>query len=858
MTPERYQQVKQIFQATLEREPAARQAYLDALCATDSELRVAVENLLAAHQEADSFIETPALRGLSDLFANLSKPAPESHIGHYRLIREIGHGGMGAVYLAERADEAYHKEVAIKLVRYGLATPEIRRRFLSERQILAQLDHPNIARLLDGGTTDDGLPYLVMEYVEGLPLIEYANHRRLTTTQRLHLFRTICSAVHYAHINLIVHRDLKPGNILVTQEGVPKLLDFGIAKVFDASLPAEDTTRTELRAMTPGYASPEQLGGERITTASDVYSLGIILYQLLTGLRPYPRQSAMAQEIVRAVPEHQPEKPSAAITRADGEQTTVSGESPDKLRRQLKGDLDNIILMALRKEPERRYASVEQFAEDLRRYLNGLPVLARQDAVGYRASKFVRRNKAAVAAVGLLLSVIVAGIIATGWQARRAAEQARIAAEQRDKALLEQTKAERINTFFQQMLAYANPSWYAPGKGKRRDLTVIEALDEAAHRIESELHDQPDIKAEIHMTIGDTYGAIGRLDLAQLHFEKALTIRRQLFGEEHVKVAESLYYLGGAKVLLGKIGEGERLYQAALAIQRTMPEVGNNLPYMLIDYGNLFASRSEVASAEPLFREALHLFQTRYGHEHITVAIAHDYLGGAYYNWGDLDAAQSEYEEALRLSEQSPDNMKVRLKLRLAEIQIARGQHEEMEELLRESIRVHIAVFGERHHLTNGARWPLARWHYERGNYQRARREVDIIQETERLLYGDEAVQHANSKMMAAMIAHKLGQSQHVEIELREVLALYRQVHAGNDYWLVGIKTMLGEYLTDQRRYAEAETFLRECLETLRACQSPKSFRIREALQRLMALYERWGQPSQAARCRSEIAALTD
>jgi serine/threonine protein kinase len=318
-----------------------------------------------------------------------------SAIGPYRILRKLGEGGMGAVYLAERDDAQYKKQVAVKLVKRGMASSLIVRRFRNERQILAALDHPNIGRLLDGGSTEDGLPYFVMEYIEGKPINEYADAQNLSTAARLKLFRKVCAAVHYAHQKLVVHRDIKPSNILVTAEGEPKLLDFGIAKLLDADTAAGliDTGATAVGMMTPDYASPEQVRGLAVTIATDIYSLGVVLYQLLTGRRPYQIKSLSPQDILQAICEQEPLRPSTAVTRAQqtagteggsptGRQTRGEGRTrtfnPDKLRRRLRGDLDNIVLMAMRKEPERRYASVEQFSSDIERHLDGLPVIARR------------------------------------------------------------------------------------------------------------------------------------------------------------------------------------------------------------------------------------------------------------------------------------------------------------------------------------------------------------------------------------------------------------------------------------------------------------------------------------------------
>jgi eukaryotic-like serine/threonine-protein kinase len=432
MTPERWQKVEELFHLSLEREASQRAAFLDEACAGDPDLRDRVESLLAYDERESDFLETLASGVRSDwLDEGQHVPMVGRRVGPYQVTREIGRGGMGAVYLAVRADDQYQKQVAIKLIKHGMDTETILRRFRTERQILANLDHPNIAKLLDGGTTDEGLSYFIMDYVEGLPIDLYCDTQKLTTGQRLRLFRTVCSAVAYAHQNRVVHRDLKPGNILVTAQGVVKLLDFGVAKLLNPEASSKTTggTAGALRPMTPEYASPEQVRGSAITPASDIYSLGVLLYELLTGHRPHRVQSRTPQEIEHAICEEEPEKPSTVISRVEeapdrdcpltpaSVSETREGQ-PDKLRRRLAGDLDTIVLMALRKEPERRYGSVELLSEDIRRHLEGLPVIARHDAFGYRSAKFIKRNKAAVIAATLSAGIILGLVMAAALSYR--------------------------------------------------------------------------------------------------------------------------------------------------------------------------------------------------------------------------------------------------------------------------------------------------------------------------------------------------------------------------------------------------------------------------------------------------------
>jgi serine/threonine protein kinase len=419
MTPERWQQIKHVLDEAIALDAARRRPYLERIGSADPDLCSEVETLLRHHlQAASGFLVKPMFKDRAD--SSPTKPILSrvgNRVGVYQLLEEIGQGGMGSVYRAARADGQYEKQVAVKLVRSGYDTESVLERFRHERQILASLDHPNIARLLDGGTTDDGLPYLVMELIEGIPVDEYCNQHSLSISQRLQLFQQVCAAVQYAHQRLVIHRDIKPGNILVTSAGTPKLLDFGIAKIFD---PTSASEATLLHPLTPEYASPEQIRGEPITTASDVYSLGVVLYRLLTGQSPYRVETRSPTELARAITETEPLRPSAVVVRGNNASPPFSERegSAAKLRRRLIGDLDNIALMALRKQAQRRYGSVERLAEDIRRYLEGLPVTARKGSWTYRAGKFVRRNKAAMAAVALVALAVVGGIAATLQQAR--------------------------------------------------------------------------------------------------------------------------------------------------------------------------------------------------------------------------------------------------------------------------------------------------------------------------------------------------------------------------------------------------------------------------------------------------------
>jgi non-specific serine/threonine protein kinase/serine/threonine-protein kinase len=523
--------------------------------------------------------------------ANLSPNIDGQRFGAYQVIREIGRGGMGAVYLAARADDQYKKRVALKILRADVNAQEVLSRFRHERQILASFDHPNIAGLLDGGSTPNGEPYFVMDYVEGTPIDQYCDSHGLTVAERITLFRQVCSAVQYVHQNLIVHRDLKPSNILVTADGVPKLLDFGIAKILKPEMMAEmvDATRADDRVMTPAYASPEQVRGEPITTASDIYSLGVVLFEIFTGRRPYRVKADTAHELARVICDEEPDKPSTAIMKTDRgtAQTSARVEElsrkrstePDRLERRLKGDLDNILLKAMRKEPQRRYASVEQFSEDLHRHLANLPVSAHEDSLRYRTEKFVRRNIVAVAAGAIAVLSLLAGLIFTTIAFRQA---------RNDRALAE-SRFEDVRKLAHTFLfdvhdAIQNLSGSTPARALIAN-TGTEYLDRLASAPISNVRLRDSLQQELaegYVKIGDVEGNpfvsnLGDIAKALESYRKALALGTALLERNpknvealrelariHQKLGSVLPFAGRASEALNEANESVRLYSQVL------------------------------------------------------------------------------------------------------------------------------------------------------------------------------------------------------------------------------------------------------------------------------------------------------
>jgi serine/threonine protein kinase len=602
----RWQQIKAVLSAALEVDPAARAAYLDEACADDSALRLEVEDLLEFEDDPEGAELESAAIALVGPEENGTAERIRRRVGPYEIVEQIGAGGMGEVYRAIRADDQYRKEVAIKLVRTGLDTNFVIERFRNERQLLAGLDHPNIARLLDGGTTEDGLPYFAMELIEGQPVHQYCDDRRLATAERLKIFLQVCSAVQYAHQRLIVHRDLKPGNILVTADGTPKLLDFGIAKIIGPVGDPEsaEKTSTLFRLLTPAYASPEQVKGEPVTTTSDVYSLGVLLYESLTGHRPYRAHSEAAHDMARLICEFEPERPSTIIRRTEERGPTEDGPgptpetvsrlregTPEKLCRRLRGDLDNIVLTALRKEPQRRYASVEQLAGDIRRHLAHLPVSATRDTLRYRTTKFIARHKSGVAAAAVMLALVAAGSVATLYEAHRARQNA-LRAERR----FNDVRKLAGSLLFEVHDAIKN----LPGSTPARKLIVdraLEYLDNLSKESAGDLSLQREL-AEAYERVGTVQGqylqnSLGDTKGALASYQKAFAIRKSVADHsgdvaDQIALAQGYRLVANSQWALGDFEHAGQNIVAAIAIaqalDRSQPNQWEVLKELSTDY----------------------------------------------------------------------------------------------------------------------------------------------------------------------------------------------------------------------------------------------------------------------------------
>ncbi len=653
MTPEAWARVKAILGEALDLAPGDRPAYLDTACAGEGALRTEVESLLTAGGEEWGFFDSPPEVRLPEPEASGPPSRVGERVGTYELLAELGRGGMGMVYLARRADDQFQKKVAVKLIRQGMASELALQRFRSERQISASLEHPHIARLLDGGTTSNGEPYFVLEYVEGEPLIEYCDRRRLPVDARLRLFGEVCAAVQYAHQNLVVHRDIKPGNVLVTADGVPKLLDFGIAKLLnpDGAPVASAETGTFFRMLTPDYASPEQIRGERITTASDVYALGVVLYELLAGRKPYHVTANEPGELMRIVCDRDPEKPS------------VAGKS-----RELQGDLDAIVLKAMRKEPERRYASVSELAADLKRHQTGVPVLARRGTFTYRAGKFARRHRVILAAAAVVAVALAGGVVATLREAQRAR-----AAEARAQRRFDDVR--RLASSF--LFEFHDAIQDLPGATPARALIVKRAL-EYLDDLSRESADDRALRrelAEAYLKVGDVQGNsympnLGDVPGALQSYGKAIALLAPAVeaGEadepEQATLAKAYLTGGGIQLVAGDARAAVAMAEKGLPLVRGLaerhpaePERQRELAQAWQFYSFYLTAAGRYGEAYEALRNQAAILRKRLAEEPGDRAARRSLgqniylIGEALDSRGDSEGALKSYEEAVELEE---------------------------------------------------------------------------------------------------------------------------------------------------------------------------------------------------------------
>lgn len=740
--PELWARAEALFHDLIDRDRDAWAAILDRECADDAALRTLVERLLVADEADDGALHQAVQHAVEAAGAAVTSSHIDRRLGPYRLIEPIGEGGMGTVYAAERVDDEFERRVAVKVVR-GLLDPERVRRFRVERQILASLDHPNIAGLLDGGTTEDGLPYLVMEYIEGVPIDRYAIERQLSIPDRLRLFITICDAVGHAHRQLVVHRDLKPTNILVTPDGVPKLLDFGIAKLLESDDPALlAMTATGVRLLTPDYAAPEQVRGERVTTATDIYALGVLLFELLTGQRPHRFRTLTAQEIERVVCD-------TDVTR------------PRSLAPAVDEDLDLITLTALAKEPGRRYASAEALAEDIRRSLDGHPILARPSTWRYRARRFATRHRWGVATAASLLVLLIGFSVVVSIQAARIARE-------RDRAEVERDAAQQVSQFLVELFDVSDP-----GQARGNSVTARELLDRGAARIEHQLAGQPAVQGHLMDTIGRVYRALGLFDQASHVLESALAIRDATFGRRNADTARTLEGLAEALRERADYERAEALHRDALAIRRALfGDRHQDVASSLNNLGLTLTARGRYDEAEPLLRQAIDLRRTRAAEDPLVAASLNN----------------------------------------LAQILRRQGKYREAEPLLRESLAIRQKAFGEPHPLVANSLAQLAQVIQEQGRLDEARDPMQRALAMREAVYDLDHPLVATSANNLAALLHDLGDLVGAEPLYRRGLASnQKRLGADHPEVAVGLNN-LASLLEDRGDVAAAVSLFREAL----------------------------------------------
>ncbi len=751
-------------------------------------------------------------------------PMIGDRIGPYRILHTLGSGGMGEVYLAERADAEFEHQVAIKAVHASSLRRGIQSRFKIERQILARLDHPNIAHLLDGGTLADGTAYIVMEYVDGVPIDTYCDANRLDINARLKLFQIVCEAVHYAHQNLIVHRDLKPSNILVTSAGVPKLLDFGIAKLLDEEGAGQHTvamTHAGLRVLTPDHASPEQVRGEPITTSSDVYVLGVLLYKLLTGIGPFVIPSMRLTDIERAICETNPPLASHAIAAegvAASEALAARNTNVSRLRRTLQGDLDNVICKAMHKEPERRYGSSQQMANDIQRYLDGKPIIARRDTIPYRTMKFVRRHWLPVIASVSMFGIILAFATTMYVQSQRIAVERDRAAQAREHAESERARAEEVSAFLVELFKLSDPA-----ENRGNQVTARELLDSGAKRLQAALQDQPGTKAALLATVGAVYDSLGQYHEAVPILQESLMLQRESHDRSHV---DTLIELGRAHANAGDMNAAEApldeaLHRAQTDFGASSLETGRALWAM----GRLRQQQSRFPDANDLYQRSLAIFESLDAPA-TDIASLLDDLAQVYGRQQQWALAKQTYERALDIDRRilGDDNPRVATHIHnLAVVAQSMGDLKKAESLYRDAIVRQERAYGGNHEETVRAR----------GNYGLLLQREGRLEEAEPLLrsalamsldrYGPDNYNVAYNRVSLGLLLHDEGKLKEAENEYRQALTVYDKSLPPNHEYRASAQMHLARLLVDQGKPDEALTLSELALKTWAVTAPPSS-----------------------------------
>jgi eukaryotic-like serine/threonine-protein kinase len=812
----RWQQIQSLFVQAADMGSADGAAYLDKCCGDDTELRLSVTSLL----DLDRRREDPFLDAIGAAAESLLEDHRDrligTRVGPYRVVSILGHGGMSTVYRGERDDSQYQQTVAIKVLQHAALHPRLRSRLHSERHILATLDHASIARLIDSGDLEDGTPYLVMEHVDGESIDAYCDSRTLFIRERTELFIAVCAAVHYAHRNLVVHRDIKASNILVTHDGTPKLLDFGIAKLLapeslSHTLPV---TRLQERILTPENAAPEQVLGRPITTATDIYALGVLLYQLLTGRSPYRLLSYSQLQLERAICMDDPVRPSQMVVsklkgETDADRSRISdrrGLSPQRLRARLSGDLDAIIAMAMRKEPDRRYASVEALADDLQRHLAGQPVRARQGDWRYNSAKFLRRNLFVVVGAAAVFAglVVIAGM--TLWQNHRIGLARDASAQERD-------RAQQVSAFLVDVFSQADP-FNAQG----REATAKDLLDRGAEKISGNTNLQPEVRAQLLESIGLAYRRQGLNERAIPLFEQAVAIRRVARPVDNSNLAAALADLARALADAGHLVSAEGYIQQAIALSQNSASPSSiETADILVQYGHfLLNAKSDPERAGKQFSDALAIYRSDPGDQHLAIASTLSALASAAVWSGNYMQGEQYQREALNIfratvSRNHPDHAVALASL--GYILRERGKYSEADQALNEALEIERSVFGPDNQRTASIEADLGTLYQREGDPVRA---MALTKDALRITTNRLGAGHYLTGYYLDSLADlylKANDLDAAEASARQALAVYAQALPARHLFVAGTRQVLGEVLLRRGQLAPAEAEVRAALD---------------------------------------------
>jgi serine/threonine-protein kinase len=841
MTEKNWHDIETLFDAALDRPVEERLDWLRSVC-TDPEIFREVSALLRAADRAEDFLVQPAGEVASTLIIDAHDGPSESENGHelpalpaqrigrYRILKRIGWGGTGAVYLGERADGEFTQRVAIKLLRDDRMSRTQQARFLAERQILASLNHPDIARLLDGGVMDEDIPYIVMEFIDGMPIDRYCDVNRLSVADRLRLFQRVCAAVQYAHSQLVVHRDVKPSNVMVTTDGHVKLVDFGIAKLLDAETDRPVGPRPTLH-LTPEYASPEQVRGDAVTAVSDVYSLGVLLYQLLIGRRPYDIPGSSATQIVRVVCEVDPAPPSERAHEPiehPGENQPASapeiastrGLSTDALVRALRGDLDTIVMKSLRKEPSRRYQSVESFADDIGRFLDSRPITARRDSLAYRATMYVRRNRLMVAASLLVAVALIGGLAVSMWQSAERARQAE--------------RAMRTTAFMRDMLAGFDPN------ARPEELKHVEQiLDMGARRLHDDLSAEPDLSAEIAAVLGDLYEDYGMYGKARELFELSLAQRAGHTPKRDHALADVTLKLAWVVNKMGDHDAAHELMLRSLDLSRSAygersDQVGDALDGLAIVHLNL----GEIEEARSLLVEALDIFRARHGNDHVRVAGIWRHLAYVNQRLHLYPEADSLYRLALDGTTRNlgADHTDVAQTLHdHGSLLVRMNRESEGEDYMRRALEIRRERLGNGHPQVAQSLSHLGLLMMDRGRFDEAEEMLREALEIRRSIFGERHITFAHTINQLSQLYHARGNRSMSDSLLTKSIGTYRELLGTQNVQTLAALQIWGRRLADRGSHREAERVFREVLEGRNAILGDRTLATTESMLRLGA-----------------------